>query len=153
MVKLKLTDRNNELRNESVFKHKLNLNDHLNSPTGAFVLLFQGDGSHLVTYGINGLEPSGGSSTDSYCFSRMQDYRTPIWGSGTAGSRADSLVMQTDGNLVMYRGEQIHENAVWYTNTHENEGAFLRLQDDGNLVVLSRDGTPLWASGNNAGMK
>ncbi len=84
------------------------------------------------------------------------------------------LVMQTDGNLVLYRqggqalwatgtsGQkgltfvmQTDGNAVLYSNagcplwdsaTSGNAGAFLALQDDGNLVVYGASGKALWAS-------
>ena len=33
----------------------------------------------------------------------------PIWSSGTAGTGAESLIMQSDGNLVLYS----NKGAVW----------------------------------------
>jgi hypothetical protein len=82
------------------------------------------------------------------------------------------LSMQTDGSLVMYRGDgtvrysmkkygrvaymQADGNFVeynrkwkplWHTNTAGNPGAYLAIQDDGNLVVYSHSGTPLWNIG------
>jgi hypothetical protein len=84
------------------------------------------------------------------------------------------LVMQGDGNLVLYRqsgvpkwatgtdGRQIGAanmqgdgnlvlydptGAVWATGTDGNPGAVLVMQDDGNLVIYSAGGAALWASG------
>jgi len=84
------------------------------------------------------------------------------------------LVMQTDGNLVLYQagvGAIWHSvtfntdgdravmqtdgnlvvygpsGALFHTGTWGNPGAFLAVQDDGNLVVYSAGGAPLWASG------
>ncbi|MFI5529364.1 hypothetical protein ACIA8O_12575 [Kitasatospora sp. NPDC051853] len=87
------------------------------------------------------------------------------------------LVLQRDGNLVMYRKRddapiwqsgtygkpawrftvQNDGNlvildgsgyrAVWAAGTWANPGAHAVLQDDGNLVVYRRDGAALWASG------
>lgn len=85
-----------------------------------------------------------------------------------------SLVLQDDGNLVLYDGssqamwatgtdgQQIsratmqpdgnlvlytsgHE-AAWASDTYGNEGAQLVVQDDGNLVIYSADESPLWAT-------
>lgn len=53
------------------------------------------------------------------------------------------LVMQVDGNLVLYDNA---DTALWATGTEGHPGAFLHLQDDRNLVVYSAQGTPLWAS-------
>ena len=41
------------------------------------------------------------------------DNGSPVWSSGTAGSGADRLSVQSDGNLVLYRGVR----AVWSTGT------------------------------------
>lgn len=52
------------------------------------------------------------------------------------------LVMQGDGNLVLYKGGQ----ALWNTQTHGHPGAQAFFQDDGNLVVYSAGMSPLWSS-------
>ena len=84
------------------------------------------------------------------------------------------LVMQSDGNLVLYRqsgapkwatgtdGRQIGAaymqgdgnlvlycaaGAVWASGTDGNAGAILVMQDDGNLVIYSAGGAALWATG------
>ena len=84
------------------------------------------------------------------------------------------LVMQSDGNLVLYRtdtgaamwstgtvGKPVAhalmqtdgnfvlynaDNSVWYWNagTFGNPGASLQLQDDGNLVIRAQTGIVLW---------
>ncbi|KQO62181.1 glycoside hydrolase family 6 protein [Curtobacterium sp. Leaf261] len=53
------------------------------------------------------------------------------------------LVMQADGNLVVYIGTR----GVWSTGTSRSPGATLRMQADGNLVLYARSGTALWSSG------
>jgi hypothetical protein len=60
------------------------------------------------------------------------------WGSGNSGNH---LVVQGDGNIVLYDG---NGSAVWATNTAGNSGAHLALQDDGNMVVYYGS-TPLWS--------
>jgi hypothetical protein len=48
-----------------------------------------------------------------------------------SGSGALSLIMQTDGNLVIYRPGV----ATWAVVTTPGSGAFLVMQGDGNLVL------------------
>jgi len=55
-----------------------------------------------------------------------------------------SLVMQADGNLVVYAADA---TALWNSHTNGNPGAFAAMQSDGNLVVYASNGKPLWASG------
>jgi hypothetical protein len=85
-----------------------------------------------------------------------------------------TLVMQGDGNLVLYGssgryrwdsgtwGRQVDHAvmqgdgnlvlyepggaAVWASNTDGNAGAVVVVQDDGNLVIYRVDGSPAWAS-------
>ncbi|CAG8799354.1 36397_t:CDS:1, partial [Gigaspora margarita] len=54
------------------------------------------------------------------------------------------LVMQTDGNLVLYSGS----TAIWASNTcGKGAGPYrMALQTDGNLVVYAGNGLPMWAS-------
>jgi hypothetical protein len=66
----------------------------------------------------------------------------PVWYSGTRGFAATRLTMQPDGNLVLYAGSQ----ALWHTQTYGNPGAWLALQTDGNLVTYSSTNTPLWST-------
>ena len=59
------------------------------------------------------------------------------------------LVMQQDGNLVLYAGPTTdHRASVWSSHTR-GKGMTphrLILQGDGNLVVYDADGVPTWAS-------
>jgi len=55
------------------------------------------------------------------------------------------VIMQQDGNLVMY---QSGGGAVWSTRTNNNPGSFAVMQNDGNLVVYrAGGGVAIWASG------
>ncbi|MBK8238772.1 MAG: hypothetical protein IPK74_24865 [Deltaproteobacteria bacterium] len=65
-----------------------------------------------------------------------------LWGSGSEGTGGSSLVMQADGNLVIYGPA----GARWHSQTHGHPGAALYVQDDGNLVIYD-GGTPLWHTG------
>ena len=53
------------------------------------------------------------------------------------------LIMQTDGNVVLYDS---HSNPLWYTNTYGIPPREFIMQTDGNLVLYSADGRPRWAS-------
>ncbi len=59
-----------------------------------------------------------------------------------------ALVMQTDGNLVLYYQSQA--DPLWNSNTEGNAGAYAVMQTDGNLVVYpANGGSALWSSGTN----
>ena len=58
------------------------------------------------------------------------------------------LVMQTDGNLVIYNSSG---NPDWSSRTFGNLNAKLCSQRDGNLVIYTSDNKPIWASGTNTG--
>lgn len=45
------------------------------------------------------------------------------------------LIMQTDGNLVLYNDK---EDPVWSSNTARRPNSYVVLQDDGNLVIYQR---------------
>ncbi|MGX7826085.1 S8 family serine peptidase [Actinokineospora sp. 24-640] len=59
---------------------------------------------------------------------------------------AYTLVMQGDGNLVLYNTAGA---ALWHTNTWGNPGATATFQSDGNFVVYAADGRALWHTGTN----
>ncbi|MFD6878552.1 MULTISPECIES: hypothetical protein [unclassified Streptomyces] len=60
-----------------------------------------------------------------------------------------SLIMQADGNLVLYSESGA---ALWSSGTYGNPGAYASLQSDGNFVVYKKDGGEgkggaLWSTG------
>lgn len=64
------------------------------------------------------------------------------------------LVMQADGNLVLYElplgySSPLARVKEWATGTQGNRGAWAVMQGDGNFVVYSSTGTPLWNTGTN----
>ena len=69
----------------------------------------------------------------------------------TSANGRYTLVMQTDGNLVLYEGEPSIATAVWATNTwelpEESRPARADMQEDGNFVLYSAFGVPAWATG------
>jgi hypothetical protein len=77
----------------------------------------------------------------------LRENSTIVWRSNTstvgvyketvAGS---VLLMQPDGNLVIYKGNR---QPVWYSRTDKKPGAYLILRDDGHLSVVSPNGADL----------
>jgi hypothetical protein len=67
------------------------------------------------------------------------------WATNTSGRLSWCLIMQGDGNLVLY---DVHKNAIWATNTLGHGGVGMIIQDDGNMVIYPVGGTQaIWASG------
>ncbi|EGG16394.1 hypothetical protein DFA_09428 [Cavenderia fasciculata] len=61
-----------------------------------------------------------------------------------------NLVMQEDGNLVVYQGQSWEpRHSIWATGTdNKGQGPFrLTMQHDGNLVLYDINSKPTWASG------
>ena len=67
----------------------------------------------------------------------MQRIETP--------DRTRFLILQTDGNLVLYSDSG--RKAIWSSVTNGKSVKFLAMQTDGNLVLYSPTMQPLWASG------
>jgi len=102
--------------------HVLYPNDFLRSSDGRFDFSYQGDGN-LVLY----------------------QQGSALWASNTHGTAPGVVVMQHDGNFVMY---DAHDVAIWWSgSSNGHPGAWLIVQDDGNVVIYSESGQALWATG------
>ena len=64
---------------------------------------------------------------------------TALWASNTRGMPVATAVMQNDGNLVLYDSQQ---RPLWNSGTEGHPGAFLTIQDNGNVIV----GGLLWSN-------
>jgi hypothetical protein len=53
-----------------------------------------------------------------------------------------TLVMQEDGNLVVYSVDRY--TPIWNSRTWNNAGAYAVMQNDGNLVVYNKNAGVLW---------
>lgn len=106
------------------------------SPSGQFRLQFQVEGNLVLL---------------------QMPAETVLWASGSEGLGGDTLIMQEDGNLVIYAGG-IFGTPIWASGTGDeaNADAYLVLQNDGNLVVYTPLGLqplgvftipPDWAEG------
>ena len=69
---------------------------------------------------------------------------TALWASGTAGKASANAIMQGDGNFVIY---DTAGSPLWSSGTAGNNGAHLTVQNDGNTVIFSSGGATLWSTG------
>ena len=66
------------------------------------------------------------------------------WSSHTADHAISKLVMQQDGNLVLFNTVG---GSDWASNSAQSDGGpfHLVMQDDGNLVIYNSGGRSIWA--------
>jgi hypothetical protein len=69
-----------------------------------------------------------------------------IWRPTAQGNNAE-LVMQHDGNLVLYSYGPSGRRVCWASGTNGRGGRFVEYQHDGNLVIYTADSRAVWASG------
>ncbi len=88
------------------------------------------------------------SKAEAITGSNIQKGQTLAAGSSVKSSDGRlSLLMQADGNLVLYFSPFGTWNTpVWASNTTGHGGAWAIMQDDGNFVVYDAGGAPLWAT-------
>ena len=60
----------------------------------------------------------------------------------SASGKGDRLILQSDGNLVLYQGD----SAVWSTKTDGKGGKWLSIRDDGSFIVSTKDDKTIWTS-------
>lgn len=110
----------NRLGNEQV----LGVHDYLESPNKNYKLLLHESGC-----------------LELFCTINNQIF----WHTNTFSKEIDSVRMQADGNLVVYK--KGGTNAAWASHTKDKGGEYLELQNDGNLVIYKKDGSPVWSTG------
>ncbi|MFE4630893.1 hypothetical protein [Streptomyces mirabilis] len=108
------------------------------------------DDGNLVVYRAGSTAPGGalwssGSYARSQTIASGQNMKAGWW----TQSRYTRLVMQNDGNLVMYRKRD--GAAIWSSRTSGHPGAYAIMQTDGNLVIYTSTGGPgkggtLWST-------
>ena len=90
---------------------KLNLNEFITSPSGKYRLRFQGDGNLVLS-----------------------DREKVYWSSKTEKKGATKLILQSDGNLVIYRSDN---SAVWSSKTAGSGAEKLSISDTGEIKLLT----------------
>jgi hypothetical protein len=69
----------------------------------------------------------------------------PLWQSGTYGHPNSWVVMQTDGNLVVYTPGP-EVSPLWQSGTYNQPGDHLVVQSDGNAVIYTPNWHAPWAT-------
>jgi hypothetical protein len=122
----------------------------LYAPSRAFRLLGQGDGNFVLQCLDTSNLPGGWPTSP---LSPSQVPWVTYWATGTNDKSAGWMIMQGDGNLVVYNlnipagtPNPPASDAIFASNTPGNPGSILRMQDDGNLVVYNQAGIATWAS-------
>lgn len=116
---------------------------------GASTLNMQNDGN-LVLYPSSG-SPWATNSASSNQLVRVNNrlngnYSVLAGQEMTTPNRNYHLVMQGDGNLVLYRS---NGSVVWASNTPNSGASYLTMQEDGNLVLYTASGQAVWNSHTN----
>ncbi|MDE0353047.1 MAG: L,D-transpeptidase [bacterium] len=70
-----------------------------------------------------------------------------VWSAGTAGLGGDRIVMQPEGDLVMYSAPRLGGGPVWRSGTDGFDGAELALPRDGGATIRLNDAQLLWSAG------
>jgi hypothetical protein len=112
--------------------------------SGAYATV-QTDGN-LVVYASTGGPSTGGAlwATNVYDHAQTIASGTKLTGGWWTQGTYTRLVMQRDGNLVIYRNRD--GAALWASNTSGHAGAYAVMQSDGNLVIYSSTNAVLWSS-------
>jgi len=71
------------------------------------------------------------------------DQAKPRWQTDTGGTDPNYLIVEKNGNLVLYARDSTR---LWATETDGQGGTRLVMQDDGNLILRTDGGTAIWAS-------
>jgi len=110
-------------------------------------------GSVLPTNGVlspdNSLTSTDGryrltmQGADGNLVERVTATNRVLWSSGTVGNKGARLVMQPDGNAVIYNAAG---KAIWSTKSNTGNGSSLALQTDANLVNRNSAGQAMWVS-------
>lgn len=66
----------------------------------------------------------------------------PLWASNTVGKPSKNAIMQADGNFVLY---DTSAKPLFSSGTAGKPGAILKIQNDGNVVVY-QGSVPLWST-------
>jgi len=91
--------------------------EQLTSPDGRYRLILQEDGNLVLYSGSNA-----------------------VWYSHSDGIAVKELVMQHNGELVLYKYDG---KPAWSSRTRGDTSTFVVMQNDGNLVIYDK-GKPIW---------
>jgi hypothetical protein len=99
--------------------------------------------------GIGHLLPTAVEGSVRYLFTTVDslspNQQLNVYGELVSNSRLFNLIMQNDGNLVLYRTQ--FDLPLWASNTKGLAVDQVIMQSDGNLVAYSSAGVAYWATG------
>jgi GH25 family lysozyme M1 (1,4-beta-N-acetylmuramidase) len=110
-------------------------------------LAVQNDGNLVIYGGGNALWSSGSGPilpAPTGCGGLGSNTSLSSGASVVACGGCFSLILQGDGNLVVYKDGA---GAVWSSGTAGQGGYTAAMQPDGDLVLYARTGCPIWSSG------
>lgn len=104
----------------------------LTSPNGNTVLTMQANGNLVLSYKTNGKFLA-------------------IWSTGTAGNPDATMVVQSNGNVVINstsgNANTTTTNAIWSTGTGGFGPVDMTVQDDGNVIITNFYDRAIWSTG------
>lgn len=112
------------------------------SPSGRYGLTLRRNGN-LVLYDYLGRLDS--DSSDG--IAALLATPLALWSSNSSGIRDARLVMEPDGDLVLYGRFGMRTQPAWNTRTQGWSGAVLQVCDDGTMRVSLPAGRVLWTAG------
>ncbi len=128
-----VTAQSNELRKGE----KLEGKKILMSANGLYMLRMQADDGHLCVYKVK----------------NTRDQGEFVWGNGVHGFNGSKLVMQEDGNLVVYDNEN---TAKWNSGTHPYHNSKFQdsslkpvklvLTNEGKLKMYNASNVEVWSN-------
>jgi pseudomonalisin len=110
-------------------------------------LVVQDDGNVVIYRPLSPIWASNSQRTSEHCDPQTTLQPGAVLARGSSVRSANgkyNLVMQDDGNLVLY---QANGPALWATGTNGIAIRHAVMQRDGNLVLYDYAGRPRWASG------
>lgn len=120
---------------------------------GASTLSLQSDGN-LVLYSsgksVWSTETNSGDQLARVNASIRPDQTMLLRQQLSTPDRKSFLVLQQDGNLVLYNPQK---QAIWASNTDGKNVVKLNMQPDGNLVLYTADNKAIWASNTDTGIQ
>jgi hypothetical protein len=111
---------------------------------GNLVVYAPGGGALWASNSVSAVPPTGPAASGSVVNpGECLAFNVPI----TSANGRFSLILQGDGNLVLYRIYPNHpSSALWSSDTFGKAVASCILQGDGNLVIYDMDANALWSS-------